>query len=960
MDQNTPPEGMEEFLSASQPIANQASPDMNAPPPGMDEYLAPEINEQKFGGLGNEALTAAESAASMLSLTGSKHLENVVANKFNLPSLSTESQKAREAQNPISSTLGGIGGFAGLMAATGGFGGIGETGAIASGNLAAEAAAEAGAGAGLTGAELATSVNAARAAQLAKFTAMQRISAAAIKAGIETAVYSGANETAKMIFRDPEQTLGTAAANIGLSGLLGYGLGAIGGGAGELWASKFGPKIKTNLEAVNDAIDNPDAPTVATPEGSNEPISNAEAIKEFNPNAAEVLQSSDRLGIEPTEGMLDKDSVTGHIETELAKQNTIPGRMMNSKLENIDETLAGHGKDLLSEASPNSQAVDGKTIREDILDVRKKAHDALSARYDAEKPHFVAMELTPEAKAEAVASTLNNEYVKEFPDSPIAKQATQIADDISKLKNVNSVKLYRTGLNNDLEKAKTGSDGNIISILKSAKDALTALRERGIQESATAVAAEDGDPIAAETIARLRQLDSDYAIDKAETMQTGQALGVGNTKNIGALAAKLEKLNLKDESLAGKVFDPDNVEKTKFFKDTYPDQYEIARKAKLKEILEKSIDTSQGGREKFSVQRFMTQLNDKNMNPEPREMLFPGQAEKIHDIRTVQSNFPGPFNTSNTAAALGFFDKIGNNAIDFAKLGVTKAIPFVKDLVKSGDEASQIATAKLLSSGGTPANPSGFKSMMDYISQAIKGNNLINRTVDSLFEGAALPLSSHILQSDKDREKLDKNLQALQSNPSPLFDIHGDLGHYLPDHAAQAAQTASNAVNYLNSLRPGTTQPNPLDKPVEPTVIQKEAFNQALDIANQPLSILKSLKDGTITPIQIKHLQAIYPGLYQKISQKLTNGIIDSVHNEKNIPYHTKMGLSLFLGQPLDSTMTPQGIMAAQSQMQQAPMPQQQQMLRQGHHSSMKNIGKLATQDQTPQQARIQSRQNKL
>jgi hypothetical protein len=46
--------------------------------------------------------------------------------------------------------------------------------------------------------------------------------------------------------------------------------------------------------------------------------------------------------------------------------------------------------------------------------------------------------------------------------------------------------------------------------------------------------------------------------------------------------------------------------------------------------------------------------------------------------------------------------------------------------------------------------------------------------------------------------------------------------------------------------------------------------------------------------------------------QKLTNEMIGVTEKEMSIPYKTKMSLSLFMGQPLDSTMTPQFIQATQ------------------------------------------------
>ncbi len=82
--------------------------------------------------------------------------------------------------------------------------------------------------------------------------------------------------------------------------------------------------------------------------------------------------------------------------------------------------------------------------------------------------------------------------------------------------------------------------------------------------------------------------------------------------------------------------------------------------------------------------------------------------------------------------------------------------------------------------------------------------------------------------------------------------------------------------------------------------------------------------------------------------------MINAVNDETVIPYKTRIGLSMFLAQPMDSTMTPSGIMAAQPKApQQAPQAGTPQS--NGPHS-MKNINKLATSYLTPTQARESAR----
>jgi hypothetical protein len=89
------------------------------------------------------------------------------------------------------------------------------------------------------------------------------------------------------------------------------------------------------------------------------------------------------------------------------------------------------------------------------------------------------------------------------------------------------------------------------------------------------------------------------------------------------------------------------------------------------------------------------------------------------------------------------------------------------------------------------------------------------------------------------------------------------------------------------------------------------------------------------------------------MASKILNEMTTHLSKQEKIPYKTKIGLSVFLGQPLDQTMMSQSIMAAQPKgPSQNPMQQRAPTAR----GSFKDLGKISSQVMTPQQARIQSR----
>ena len=210
-------------------------------------------------------------------------------------------------------------------------------------------------------------------------------------------------------------------------------------------------------------------------------------------------------------------------------------------------------------------------------------------------------------------------------------------------------------------------------------------------------------------------------------------------------------------------------------------------------------------------------------------------------------------------------------------------------------------------------NAKGFRAAIDYTTAVAKGETMMNKAAKDLFKAGAEVASPSVLP-DTDRARLDRQIQRLQENPQPLTKVAGDIGHYLPQHASAAGQVAANAVNYLGSIRPKSTGSLAFDSKIPPNPVQKSTYDRALDIAEAPLSVTGLIKSGRLTPQDVITLSTVHPGTYQRLCQKITGEMAKHMSKGGTVPYSTRMSLSMFLGQPLDSTLTPQGIMGAQPQ----------------------------------------------
>jgi hypothetical protein len=184
---------------------------------------------------------------------------------------------------------------------------------------------------------------------------------------------------------------------------------------------------------------------------------------------------------------------------------------------------------------------------------------------------------------------------------------------------------------------------------------------------------------------------------------------------------------------------------------------------------------------------------------------------------------------------------------------------------------------------------------------------------------------------------------------------NGHAGYYMPDHQQATAQTTQRTLSYLSAIKPKPIQNSPLGKPIPPNKSAMARYNRALDIAQQPAVVLQHIKDGTLQPTDVADLKTMYPSLYDRISTKMLGHIANGVTEEGLIPYRTRVSASMFLGQPLDASMQPQGIMTAQSIY--APQPPPAPPQAKGRPSAMKD--KSSNAYQTAGQAAESDRSNR-
>lgn len=248
-----------------------------------------------------------------------------------------------------------------------------------------------------------------------------------------------------------------------------------------------------------------------------------------------------------------------------------------------------------------------------------------------------------------------------------------------------------------------------------------------------------------------------------------------------------------------------------------------------------------------------------------------------------------------------------------------------------------------------------FQQALSVAKAVEKGNNNLVNASKSLFEAGGKTFPSQLIPSAHDLEKLDERTKSDGDDVAHMIGIPGNIGYYLPGHDTAIAKTSGDAISYLNSKRPMPQKAMPLDNAPKVSAVDKAAYDRTLSIAQQPLLAFKHIKSGTLIPQDVETIHTIYPEYYQKMSEQMMMEMTNALHNETFIPYKIRQGMSLFLGQPLDSTMTPTGIMSAQAVFQQQPSPEQGHA---GPKKSTSKLSKISDNHMTPNQSAINRQQS--
>jgi len=215
----------------------------------------------------------------------------------------------------------------------------------------------------------------------------------------------------------------------------------------------------------------------------------------------------------------------------------------------------------------------------------------------------------------------------------------------------------------------------------------------------------------------------------------------------------------------------------------------------------------------------------------------------------------------------------------------------------------------------------GLDSLMDMsgaLGNLSRTQNIIGKSVRGLVKGTVkgVPVIAARTYPDrfsveKQTERFDKmrdGLEQIMANPGSLYaTVEKSFPSFEGNEKIQGAliQGVSRALQFMYEKLPK----NPLagmdltlpETPYTPNPAEIAKFMRYEEIVNEPLKTFGHLINGTFTPEHREALVSVYPELYKEMQEQILKGLAEG---KPNMSLPQKIQLSIFMGKPVDPTMT--------------------------------------------------------
>lgn len=861
------------------------------PTPGELHDLS--MQEQYGPGAGN-ALKAAGLEAARTSTFG---LSDVALGPHGLGFLTPEASEAYRKYHPVASTLGAVGSI-----------GLG-TGLLGGAEAATEGASVLNPIGALS--KLGGRITEATAPLVSKIAPglegglLNKIVSKGVSSGLgsatEAAGYGLGQSVSEYGLGDPNLNAEKVIANVGHAAFLGGGIGSGLGAALAPFARSEIAKAADNIS--NNAADSIPGVAQAQVGDSFEDVVNksslaprdkvglVDGLSKLKPNVKEIDDASERLGVPAFPGQRS-DSEFVQNRYGMTTQSPSPwGVAEQQKIQSSLETINNKVGDAFGPRVDLSEAELGNALKKGFTDKLSAELDPISDIYENKlKPAFKEVPIDQSMLKTASNNIIKMQDLTNAEGNPLSSKSPQyqfaarVSEEINDLKSIDDLKRYRTLVRQDTYG------------VPALRHVSSVIQENLGKLESDSIIKFSGDS----SLTKLRnEANARYSDLRDKMSDLGEIAGkrkIYGPKDLNDYITE----NITPEKLAKNVvrLAKTNSEGLSFIQKEFPEQFE-----QIKSYIKNDIRSDAMKNGSFN---FNTAIKEaEKLSPESKKMFFNDkEIQTLKDANTWNKSWPkkwGPSGTPQGMMYLDFFQSpmkaAGSSVRDIANLA------FANKLAGSNKQVMNTAALSWIE-----------RATQKTTNAVIKGSKAIFDSPNKV--SPYIGYTSSRIAASEEHDKITAQLKDLSSNPEKFADYLqkavGDLPEYAPSTSQAMQITSSRATSFLSSKIPGISSQLPLDEKPQISKSEISKFASYVEAVENPVSILKQVKSGIINPETMEAVKTVYPKLFQEMQSGVMSAMTSHLSKKNKIPYQTKLSVSYFLGQPLDSSMTGSSILSNQ------------------------------------------------
>lgn len=397
--------------------------------------------------------------------------------------------------------------------------------------------------------------------------------------------------------------------------------------------------------------------------------------------AEKIKAAAERLGIEPTRGVLSGSEDIKALESSLSQQPTIAGGKVAEKVRAGKAGMEAAAEKTVAERASASPFELGESIKDAVTSKIGEKLAPLKMNYDELAETYQNVALNPKSMKK-YAEGLRKSDIGEFPQTDTGAIVHRYADMMESAKSASSLRTLESEAGRALNAAQRAGNYNEVNAYGQVLKTLKRAQQSNIIRSAVeASGKKEGQNVSAEVITQLKDTNKGYRALMQEAQTIAEAAGVRAKSPMQFLDA-IE--GVSSEQLAQRMFNMNKFKQLSDIKQSLPEQFESLRKAKLDEIANKSVI-------KGNIDPAKLVKNIKALPKEARELLFgKDNLQRIDDMETIINAAPqmiGPSGTPKGMAWMNLFkpthvmDELGSGL----QYMLYKKADKIKGLIEAGE-----------------------------------------------------------------------------------------------------------------------------------------------------------------------------------------------------------------------------------------------------------------------------------